>query len=76
MAAKKKVKDELCQGSKKQCLGMKLALKEAGKSAGITWSFMLLGNTMKQVITYQSSKMGAKIMLLNYCPWCGRSIKE
>lgn len=67
-------KDELCIADKQQCAAMKMALDGSGKN-GIHWDFMLEKNQVKNLITYHPTKVGAKTMLLNYCPWCGRTLK-
>lgn len=67
--------DELCSPTK-QCAGMRLALEATGR-VGIQWAFLLDGKkgSVTNQLAYRPPGRGAKLMLLNNCPWCGRSLK-
>jgi hypothetical protein len=75
MAAKTKKKDELClPGDKQRCAAMKMALENSGKQ-GLHVTFLLAKNRVDTCLAYKPPGRGAKLIILNYCPWCGRNIK-
>lgn len=75
MTAKAKKKDELCHpGAEQLCAAMKLALQETQKSSGLHTSFMLSKNHIDTCIGYKGTIRKAKLLIFNFCPWCGRSV--
>jgi hypothetical protein len=74
----KKLKDELCIQGKQECAGMKLAL-EGNQRFGLQHAFSI--NTKKpEMITsdiaYRPDRKGAKLIIINFCPFCGRALSK